>query len=199
MKPRQEVDVLQDVLRFIKEKPRRNRGVVVSTYLNDEMWRKYRKRMMELGLIREVEDEKGKKVLDITPKGDDLLNLIGVFKSAWHSFPPKSGWEKEPYKPWQEAVMRYVWDKGKEGFTAKGAWECTLEVDKISRPQVLKFLDRMVELGILNNNPRSGLGGRSGFFTLSVLKVDFASFMIYVRPRMLRFSGKSIKIKDSYI
>jgi len=46
---------------------------------------------MELDLIREVEVETGKKVFEITPKGDDLLNLIGVFKSVWHSFPPKLG------------------------------------------------------------------------------------------------------------
>jgi len=46
---------------------------------------------MELDLIREVEVETGKKVFEITPKGDDLLNLIGVFKSVWHSFPPKPG------------------------------------------------------------------------------------------------------------
>uniref|UniRef100_A0A6M3MEU5 Putative DNA binding, helix-turn-helix domain containing protein n=1 Tax=viral metagenome TaxID=1070528 RepID=A0A6M3MEU5_9ZZZZ len=91
MKPRQEVDLLQDVLKLIKEKPRRKRSIVISTYLTYGMWRKYWIRMMELDLIREVEVETGKKVFEITPKGDDLLNLIGVFKSVWHSFPPKLG------------------------------------------------------------------------------------------------------------
>ncbi len=196
MKPRQEIDVLQDVLRFIKEKPRRNRGVVISTYLNDEMWRKYRARMVELDLIREVEGEIGKKVFEVTPKGDELLKLIGVFKSIWHSFPPKSGWSKKPFKPWQEAVVKYVWDKGEEGFTVKDAWKFASEVDKISRPQVTLFLDRMVELEILNNNPMVGHGGRYHFFTLRVLKDDFESFLEYVRPRTLKFSGKARK--DTY-
>ena len=99
MKPRQEVDVLQDVFKLIKEKPRRKRGVVISTYLTYGMWRKYWIRMMELDLIREVEVETGKKVFEITPKGDDLLNLIGVFKSVWHSFPPKPGENKKSFKP----------------------------------------------------------------------------------------------------
>ena len=76
MKPRQEVDVLQNILGFIKEKPRRSRAVVISTHLNDDMWRKYRIRMIDLDLIREVEVETGNKVFEVTPKGDDLLDLI---------------------------------------------------------------------------------------------------------------------------
>jgi len=190
MKPRQEVDVLQNILGFIQEKPRKSRGIVISTHLNDVMWRKYRIRMMELDLIREVEVEIGNKVFEVTPKGDDLLTLIGVFKSVWHSFPPKSGWDKKSFKPWQEAVMKYVWDKGEEGFTTKDAWKCALEVDRISRTQVSTFLRRMVERGILNNNPRTGPGGRYGFFTLNVPKLDYDSFSEDVFTRM---SGKSSK------
>ena len=190
MKPRQEVDVLQDILGLIKEKPRRSRGVMVSTYINDVMWRKYRVRMMELDLIRKVEVEVGKKVFEVTPKGDDLLGLIGGFKSVWHSFPPKSGWDKKTFRPWQEAVMKYVWEKGEEGFTTKEAWIRTQEVDRISRTQVSVFLRRMVERGVLNNNPRTGLGTRYGFFTLNVPKLDYGSFSEDVFTRM---SGKSIK------
>ena len=190
MKPRQEVEVLQNILGFIKEKPRKSRAIVISTYINDIMWRKYRIRMIELDLIREVEVETGNKVFEITPKGDDLLTLIGVFKSIWHSFPPKPGWDKKSFKPWQEMVLKHILDKGEEGFTTKDAWIRTQEVDRISRTQVSTFLNRMVELGILNNNPRAGRGGRYGFFTLNVPKLDYDSFSEDVLARMLKFSGK---------
>ena len=193
MKPRQEVDVLQDVLGFIKEKPRSSRGIVISTHLNDIMWRKYRIRMIELNLIHEVEVETGNKFFEVTPKGDDLLNLISVFKSVWHSFPPKSGWDKKSFKPWQEMVLKHIWEKGEEGFTCKEAWIRTQEVDRISRTQVSVFLNRIVELGTLNNNQRTGLGGRYGFFTLNVPKLDYDSFSKDVYTRMLKFSGKPSK------
>jgi len=193
MNPRQEVDVLQDILNFIKEKPRRNRSIVISANLNDVMWRKYRIRMMELDLIREVKVEIGKKGFEVTPKGDELLNLIGVFKSVWHSFPPESGWVRKPFKPWQEMVLKHIWEKGKEGFTNKEAWIRTHEVDRISRTSVSMFLVRMVEIGILDNKPRTGSGGRYGFFTLNVPKLDFDSFSEDVYTMMLKFSGKASK------
>ncbi|GAH70920.1 unnamed protein product, partial [marine sediment metagenome] len=67
------------------------------------------------------------------------------------------------------------------------------EVDRISRQQVSVFLRRMVELGILNNNPRTGPGTRYGFFTLNVTKLDYDSFSEDVFTMMLRFSGKLSK------
>lgn len=51
----------------------------------------------------------------------------------------------------------------------------------------------MVELEILNNNPRTGLGGRYGFFTLNAPKLDYDSFSEDVYTRILKFSGKSSK------
>jgi len=195
MKPRQEVDILQNVLGILKDRPRRNREIVMFTYLNDYVWRKYRVRMLELGLIDEVEVDPGRVVFDIAPRGEELLNLIGVYRSIWHSFPPEPDLCKKQFKPWQEAVLKNIYEKGIEEFTVKEAWICTQNVDRISRTQVSTYLNRMVEKGILDNNPRPGPGGVHGFFTLKTPKHDFESFLEYIYPRMIKFSGKTIKDK----
>jgi len=100
MKPRQEIDILQNVLGILKDRPRRNREIVMFTYLNDYVWRKYRVRMLELGLIDEVEVDPGRVVFDIAPRGEELLNLIGVYRSMWHSFPPEPDLCKKQFRLW---------------------------------------------------------------------------------------------------
>jgi len=193
MKPRQEIDILQDTLVILKERPKRNREIVVSTYLNDLVWRKYRTRMLELGLIDEVKVEPGRVVYDITPRGEELLNLIDVYRSIWQSFPPKP--VKKQFKPWLEAVLKHIYEKGETGFTVKEAWICTQNVDRISRTQVSTFLHRMAEKGILENNPRPGPGGIHGFFTLKTPKHNLESFLEDVYPSMINYSGKTMKDK----
>lgn len=192
MKPRQEIEILQDIFGLLKDRPRRNREIVIFTFLNDDMWRKYRTRMLELDLIYEVEAEPGNVVFDIAPRGEELLNLISIYRSIWHSFPSKLG-PKKQFKPWQEAVLRNVYEKGEEGFIVKEAWICTQSVDRISLTQVSTYLNRMVEKGILENNPRRDQGGMRGFFTLKTSEHDLESFLEYVYPKMINFSGKMVK------
>jgi len=196
MKPRQEIDILQNSLGLLKDRPRRSREIVMFTYRNDYIWRKYRTRMLELGLINEVEAELGRVVYDITPRGEELLKIIDVFKSIWHSFPPKPSPYKKQFKPWQKAVLRNVYENGGDVITVKDAWVCTQNVDRISRTQVSTFLNRMVEKGILDCNPRRGQGGMHGFFTLKTPKHCLESFLEDVYPIMINFSGKRIRSVD---
>lgn len=198
MKPRQEIDILQDILGILKDRPRRNREIVVSTYLNDYMWRTYRTSMLEFGLLDTVEVEPGRVVYGITPRGEDLLNLIGVYRSMWQSFPPKPKprLHKKQFKPWQEAVLRNVYEKGETGFTVTEAWICTQNVDAISRTRVSTFIHKMIEKGILDNNPRHGRGGMRGFFTLKNPRHDFESFLKDVYPTMINYYGRRISSVD---
>jgi len=177
MKPRQEIDILQNILSLLKDHPRRNRELVVSTYLNDRVWRKYQTRLLELGLIDEVEVEQGRVVYEITPRGEELLNHIDVYRSMWHSFPPKQSPYKKQFSPWQKAILRKAYETGETGFTVKEAWIYTQNVYRISRTPVSTFLHRMVEKGILDNNPKRGRGGMHGFFTLKTSEHDLESFL----------------------
>jgi len=195
MKPRQEIEILQDILGILKDRPRRNREIVIFTYLNDYVWRKYRVRMLELGLIDEVEVEPGRMVFGILPRGEKMLKIIEAYRSIWHSFPPDPDLCKKQFKPWQETVLRNIYENGETGFTVKDAWICTQNVDRISRTQVSTFLHRMAEKGILDNNPRPGPGGIHGFFTLKTPKHCLESFLEDVYPMMMKFSEKTMKDK----
>ena len=198
MKPRQEIDILQDILGRLKDRPSRNRELVISTYINDYVWRTYRTRMLELGLIDEVEVEPGRVVYGITPNGEKLQDLIGVYRSLWPSFPPKPKprLNKKQFKPWQKAVLRKVYEKGETGFTVTEAWICTQNVDTISRTRVSTFIHKMIEKGILDNNLRHGRGGMHGFFTLKTPRHDFESFLEDVYPSMINYYGKRISSVD---
>jgi len=177
MKPRQEIEILQNILSLFKDHPRSNRELVVSTYLNDSIWRKYQTRLLELDLIDEFEIASGRVVYDITPRGKELLNHIDVYRSIWYSFPPKQSPYKKQFSTWQKVVLRKAYETGETGFTTKEAWIYTKNVYRITRTPVSTFLHRLVEKGILDNNPKRGRGGLRSFFTLKTSEHDLESFL----------------------
>lgn len=68
-------------------------------------------------------------------------------------------------RPWQVEILRFIWERGKEGVTSRDVWNHLSGVYKISRASVINFLHKMTEDGVLKDEPRTGKGGYRGFYT----------------------------------
>jgi len=71
------------------------------------------------------------------------------------------------FKPWQVAALHAVMDNA-ERATSATVWRRVLEETRISRANIISFLEQLAREGILERWEETGKGGHRGVYRLSL-------------------------------
>lgn len=82
-RPRQEIEILHDILSSLEEARVGSWGVVIHNNMNSAMWERYSAMMLGAGLIREEGLAPRRAGYEITPRGSELLSIIRAYRSIW--------------------------------------------------------------------------------------------------------------------